>query len=130
VTWAAIARGASGLIYEDPPDRSLIGTIARNPGLFASLRPRRARDVRVEGSTSVDVRFLESADVQMIVALNHAETSQRVTMTFPRETQEAIWQNMETGASVNFIAGAGGPSYTYWFRPRDALVLMIRKDIR
>ena len=230
VTWASIARGASGLVYEDPPDRSLVATIARNPGLFASVRPRRARvalvldplsrasaqllatvhaaltdahipieilhideireetiagfraviftssrpvpggasaeavkglvaaggafidatspamsttrviegvrsagvspDVRVEGSTSVDVRVLESADVQMIVALNHAEASQRVTMTFPRETQEAIWQNMETGASVNFIAGASGPSYTYWFRPKDALVLMIRKDIR
>jgi hypothetical protein len=130
VTWAAIARGASGLIYEDPPDRSLVTTIARNPALFASVRPRRAGDVRVEGSASVDVRVLESRDVQMIVGLNHAETAQRATMTFPRETQEAIWQNMETGASVNFIAGASGPSYTYWFRPKDAFVLMIRKDIR
>ena len=130
VTWAAIARGARGLIYEDPPDRSLVSTIARNPGLFASVRPRRAGGVRVEGSASVDVRVLESRDVQMIVGLNHAETSERVTMTFPAETQEAIWQNMETGASVNFIAGGNGPSYTYWFRPRDALVLMIRKDIR
>jgi len=99
-------------------------------------------DVRVEGGSNVEVRFLESSDVQMIVGLNYADTSQRVTMTFPPDTQEAIWQNMETGASVNFIAGrgaargagpgagAGGPSYTYWFRPKDALVLMIRKDIR
>ncbi len=76
--------------------------------------------------------MLESDSLQMIVGLNHAAESRRVAMTFPPDTQEAIWQNMETGAGVNFIAGAGanGPSYTYWFRPKDALVLMIRKDIR
>ena len=37
---------------------------------------------------------------------------------------------METGAGVNFIAGPNGPTYSYWFRPKDALVLMIRKDVR
>jgi hypothetical protein len=76
------------------------------------------------------VRFLESPAVQMIVGLNHSGSSQRVTMTFAPETQEAIWQNMETGAGVSFIAGPAGPFYRYVFRPRDALVLMIRKDIR
>jgi hypothetical protein len=76
--------------------------------------------------------MLESDRVLMIVGLNYTGRSPRVTMTFPPDTQEAIWQNMETGAGVNFIAGTGGvgPSYTYWFRPKDALVLMIRKDIR
>jgi hypothetical protein len=37
---------------------------------------------------------------------------------------------MVTGAGVSFIAGPAGPLYRYVFRPRDALVLMIRKDIR
>ena len=37
--------------------------------------------------------------------------------------------NMETGTGVNFVAGANGPTYSSWFRPRDALVLMIRKDV-
>jgi hypothetical protein len=87
-------------------------------------------DVRLDGGTGIEVRFLESPAVQMIVALNHAAKAQRVTMTFPPETQEAIWLNMETGNSVNFVAGPGGPFYQYWFRPRDVLVLMIRKDIR
>ena len=32
-------------------------------------------------------------------------------------------------ASVNFLAGPNGPSYTYPFKPRDVLVLMIKKDI-
>ena len=66
----------------------------------------------------------------MLVALNHGDESQKVTMTFPPETQEAIWVNMETGTGVNFVAGVNGPTYSYWFRPRDALVLMIRKDVR
>jgi hypothetical protein len=51
-------------------------------------------------------------------------------MTFAPDTQEAIWQNMETGSAVNFVAGPDGPTHTYWFRPRDALVLMIRKTVR
>jgi len=28
------------------------------------------------------------------------------------------------------VAGPTGPNHHYWFRPKDALVLMIRKDIR
>ena len=88
-------------------------------------------DVRLTGAQGpVEVRFLESSNVLMIVGLNYAETSQKVTMTFAPDIQEAIWLNMETGTGVNFVAGPEGPSYTYWFRPRDALVLMIRKDVR
>ena len=51
----------------------------------------------------------------------------RGTLTFTPDTQEAIWQNMETGAAINFVAGPEGPTYTYTFGPRDALVLMIRR---
>jgi hypothetical protein len=88
-------------------------------------------DVRIEGATGpVETRFLESADVLMLIGLNHADTPQRVKMTFTPDTQEAIWQNMETGAAVNFVAGPEGPTYTYSFGPRDALVLMIRKSVR
>ena len=88
-------------------------------------------DVRVAGATGVvETRFLESSDVLMLIGLNHTTTRQRVTMTFRPETQEAIWQNMESGAAVNFIAGPEGPTYTYTFAPQDALVLMIRKGIR
>jgi hypothetical protein len=55
---------------------------------------------------------------------------QRVTLAFEPDTQEAIWQNMETGSAVNFVAGPEGPTYTYLFGPRSSLVLMIRKSIR
>jgi hypothetical protein len=88
-------------------------------------------EVRIEGATGpVETRFLESSDVLMLVGLNHANTPQRVTMRFTPDTQEAIWQNMETGAAVNFIASPEGPAYTYSFAPRDALILMIRKNLR
>ena len=90
-----------------------------------------APDVRIAGATGVvETRFLESADVLMIVGLNYADSRQRVTMTFPPDTQEAIWQNMETGAAVNFIAGPDGPTYAYNFPPKGTLVLMIRKGVR
>ena len=50
-------------------------------------------------------------------------------MTFTPDTQEAIWQNMETGAAVNFIAGPEGPTYTYSFAREMRSILMIRKSI-
>jgi Beta-galactosidase len=132
--WMAISRGAQGLIFDDPPhDTGFIRTIARNPELFGQVRPRRqgaGSEARIDGGSGIEVRFLESATVQMIIALNHTPQAQRVTMTFPPETQEAIWLNLETGSNVNFVAGPLGPLYQYWFRPKDALVLMIRKDIR
>jgi hypothetical protein len=88
-------------------------------------------DVRIAGARGlVETRFLESADVFMLIGLNHTNTAQRVTMTFTPDTQEAIWQNMETGSAVNFVAGADGPTHTCSFRPKDTLVLMIRKSVR
>jgi len=97
----------------------------------AVTRAGAAPEVRLDGSDGlIETRFLESPTVLLLVALNHGDESQKVTMTFPPETQEAVWVNMETGTGVNFVAGANGPTYSYWFRPRDALVLMIRKDVR
>jgi beta-galactosidase len=105
-----------------PTDQQVVQIAAR-----AGVTP----EVRIEGATGpVETRFLESSDVLMLVGLNHADTPQRVKMTFTPDTQEAIWQNMETGSAVNFIAGPEGPAYTYSFGPRDALVLMIRKSVR
>jgi hypothetical protein len=97
----------------------------------ADAAARVAPAVKISGVTAgVEARFLESSDVLMLIGLNHRDTRQRVTMTFPPDTQEAIWQNMETGAAVNFIAGPNGPTHTYTFGAKDALVLMIRKNIR
>ena len=107
------------------------GALSEERLVEASTRAKLAPEARIEGSTGgVETRFLESHEVAMIIAINHADSPQRVTMTFAPDVQEAIWQNMETGAAVNFIAGPDGPRYTYNFGPRDALVLMIRKAMR
>ena len=88
-------------------------------------------DVRIDGGRgAVETRFLESADAVLLIGINHSASPQKVTMTFSRDTPEAIWQNMETGAAVNFVAGPDGPAYTYTFGPRDVLVLMIKKALR
>ena len=115
--------------------RAVIEAGERSPlddAVFARLaKVGVAPEARVSGGDGlVETRFLESAQVLMLIALNHGLRPARVTFTFRPETQEAIWQNMETGSGVNFIAGRDGPAYSYFFRPRDALVLMIRKDIR
>ena len=88
-------------------------------------------DVQISGSRGqVETRYLESSAATMLIAFNHSEAAQKVTFTFSRGTPEAIWLNLETGASVNFVAGPSGPTYTYAFKPRDVLVLMIKKDLR
>jgi hypothetical protein len=118
---------ATGGTLVDPSITSLTSEQMAQTATRAGVGP----EVRLEGATGlVETRFLESPDVLMLVGLNHADTPQRVKMTFTPDTQEAIWQNMETGAAVNFIAGPEGPTYTYSFGPRDALILMIRKNLR
>ncbi|HEY7500148.1 MAG TPA: beta-galactosidase [Vicinamibacterales bacterium] len=86
--------------------------------------------VAIDGGSMIETRFLESRDVLMLVALNYSDAPQKVSMTFSPDTQEAIWQNMEMATGVNFVAGPNGPTYAYWFAPKDVLVLMIRKYIR
>jgi hypothetical protein len=87
--------------------------------------------VRITGAAgAVEARYLESSAATVLIAINHAESSQKVTMAFSADTPEAIWLNLETGASVNFVAGPDGPTYTHTFQPRDVLVLMIKKDLR
>jgi hypothetical protein len=120
-------------------DQVTSGAAAGYAAMLSTPRVAKAADaavrvapaVKISGaSAGVEARFLESSDVLMLIGLNHSDTRQRVTMTFSPDTQEAIWQNMETGAAVNFIAGPDGPTYTYTFGAKDALVLMIRKNIR
>jgi hypothetical protein len=114
--------------FEQDPDKfrssgNLLATLTALAGV--------APEVRIDGAPGlVEARFLESSDALLLIAINHSEAPQRVTMTFTPDTPEAIWLNMETGASVNFVAGPNGPTYTHAFARRDVLVLMIRKALR
>ena len=64
------------------------------------------------------------------MVINHSNEPREVTLNFSPDMPEAIWQNMLTGAAVNFVAGPGGPVYTRTFPPKDVLVLMIRKRLK
>ena len=138
--WTAIANGRKQVSFLDeagPLSAELLavgetaGVLTRNQALFATLRPR-VRDnlVRVQPGGGVVGHILESPDAILIVALNHSDRTRRVKLIFPADLPEAIWQNMETGAAVNFVQGATGPTYAYTFRPRDVMVLVRGKRLR
>jgi hypothetical protein len=83
------------------------------------------------GDGDVTSHLLESDEALVVVVTNsNAARSREITMQFSPALPEAIWQNMLTGASVNFVAGPNGPAYTYTFEPHGVLVLMIRKRFR
>lgn len=141
--WQAIAKGARGVVFdpfpalmqnEDALDAAseFAGNITRNAALFAPLRPREsAADVRADAPPSViDARLLESNVAFVLIVANQTSSVRRVTLRFSGELPEAIWQNMETGAAVNFVASAEGPTYTRSFTPFGVVVLMIRKQYR
>ena len=108
------------------------GVVTRNQALFAPLVPRAgtARKIRVEPHARITTHVLESPDAIAIIALNHAAETRRVTLRFPADMPEAIWQNMEAGNAVHFILGNDGPYLEHTFAPHDALVLVIRKKLR
>lgn len=139
--WIALGRGLRGVLFDGwtalgrNPEAldaaaAFADVVTRNAALFAPLRPS-SRAVRVAaGTPDIFARFVESKDAIVLVAANLTGTEQRVTLTFGAETPEAIWQNMEHGGAVNFVAGPEGPLYTRVFPPHDVVVLMIRTQYR
>jgi hypothetical protein len=139
--WAAVAAGAKSVTFADVEGGAgvsvlslgeTVGIVTWNQALFAPLRPRKGgvRDVVGGSGAPVDVKMLESAEVLVIIGVNYSPSVQRVTINFTPEIPEAIWQNLETSTSVNFVMGRGGPFLEHTFSPRDTLVLMIRKTLR
>lgn len=139
--WDAIATGTRSVVFEAPGRRftqelrvlgESAGIITRNQALFMPMRPRASgvRSIEGEGGAPIDVKLMESADVLMIIALNRATAPRKTTITFTPDIPEAIWQNMESGTSIDFVMGKSGPVFEHTFAPRDALVLMIRKRFR
>jgi hypothetical protein len=139
--WTAIARGEKAVSLTDPsggagPDllafSETAAVVTRNLALFGPLQPR-ARGVRqVSGGSgaAVEVRLLEARDVIMIVALNRAAAQQNVRIAFDPDIPEAIWQNIETGATMNFVMTKEGPALESTFAPHDVLVLVTSRKLR
>jgi hypothetical protein len=146
--WTAMLRGARAIGYHAWSDLvdergaatargkaagEFAGVVSRNPALFAPLKPRTASagnatpDVRISGvEGEVEAGFLESRDVLLLIAVNHASSPQDVALTFAPGTRQEFWQNMETGDMVSLTMVEDSPSLAHGFAARDALVLMIR----
>jgi hypothetical protein len=117
----------SAAFEQDPDKMRASGELLQRLVADAGVVP----DIAIDGAPGlVEARFLESSDALLLIAINHAETTQKVTLRFTRDVPEAIWQNMETGASVNFVQGPNGPTYTRAFAPRDVMVLVRGKRLR
>jgi hypothetical protein len=140
--WTLLAAGALGVIFDDwkglqQNESALTGAsafadaLALNPALYAPLRPVEPtgdRAFTIDGDNrNVEARWLESGDALVLIVLNHAVAPRDVTLTFRPAIPEAVWQNMLTGASVNFVAGPSGPFYRRVLAAQEVLVLMIRK---
>jgi hypothetical protein len=141
VFWDAIAKGTRSIVFEAPGRRftqelralgESAGIVTRNQALFMPMRPRSSgvRSIEGEAGAAVDVKLMESRDALMIIAISRAPAPRTVTITFSPGIPEAIWQNMESGTSIDFVMGKNGPVFEHTFAPRDALVLMIRKRFR
>ena len=78
----------------------------------------------------MEVRLLESRDVIMIIALNRAAAPRRARIEFDPDIPEAIWQNLETGATVNFVMTKDGPVLEHTFAAHDVAVLMTGRKLR
>lgn len=139
--WEAIAAGRRTVVFESPGRRftqelralgESAGIITRNQALFMPMRPRTTGVASIdgEGGAPVDVKLMESRDALVIIAVNRATVPRKVAITFNPDIPEAIWQNMESGTSIDFVMGSKGPVFEHTFAARDALVLMIRKRFR
>lgn len=140
--WTSFSTGAAAVIFDDwktlrqndgalAEAAAFAETLALNPALYTPLRPVDAtgdRAFTIDGEDrSVEAHWLESSDALLLIAVNHAAAPREVTLTFSPAIPEAVWQNMLTGTSVNFVAGPTGPVYRRTFAAHDVLVLMIRK---
>jgi beta-galactosidase len=117
----------SAAFEQDPEKMRGTGEFLQRLVAAAGVSP----EIRIDGAPGrVEARFLESSDAIVLIAINHGDSAERVTFRFGPDIPEAIWQNMETGAAVNFVQGADGPSYVHTFGARDVMVLVRGKRLR
>jgi len=117
----------SAAFEQDPEKMHATGELLQRLIASAGVAP----EISIDGGAGrVEARFLESSDAIVLIAINHGDAAERVTFRFGPDVPEAIWQNMETGAAVNFVQGAEGPTYAHTFAARDVMVLVRGKRLR
>jgi beta-galactosidase GanA len=106
---------------QDPTKMRNAGTLLQALVEDAGIRP----EVRVGGAAGlVDARLLDVPSGLVLIAINHDDAPQRVTLTLPPRVPAGSWRNVENGSSVSFSATADGPTLTHQFSARDVLVLI------
>ena len=127
------AHGSGRVFLAPPPAMTTRAAMARARTLIqrivtaAGVAPEIELDVT---DAPVEARFLESSDAILLLALNYGGVPQKVTFSFAPDVPEAIWQNMETGAAVNFRQGPEGATYTRTLAAGDVMVLVRGKRLR
>ena len=117
----------SAAFEQDPEKMRRTGEFLQRLIATAGITP----EIRIDGGAGrVEARFLESSNALVLIAINHGDTAERVTLKFAPDVPEAIWQNMETGSAVNFVQGPDGPTYSHAFGARDVMVLVRGKRLR
>jgi hypothetical protein len=136
VGWAAVQDGARVIAFAvdgSARSRSLLeagafaSVVSSNARLFLAIKP--VEGARADGST-VEARLFKAGHALVLIALNHSDEPRDATIALPEGSPLAEWVNLETGEVAYFDRAPGGVSRRHRFAPRDALVLVIRKDIQ
>jgi hypothetical protein len=100
-------------------------SVAGSSALFLTIKP-------IEGARSpqVDVRLFQSRQALVLIALNHRDEAVDATIVLPSGMPLAEWVDLETGEIAYFDRVSDGVAHRHRFAARDALVLVIRKDIQ
>lgn len=99
--------------------------VAGSSALFLTIKP-------IEGARSaqVDVRLFQSRQALVVIALNHRDAPVDASIDLPASMPLAEWVDLETGEVAYFDRIPDGVAHRRRFEARDALVLVIRKDIQ
>jgi hypothetical protein len=133
--WTAVRHGARAIVFAleaeapfSPHVRAagaFASTVAGSAGLFLAIKPLDAAR-----ADDVDVRLFQAAQALVLIALNHHDEPREGVITLPPSMPLAEWVNLETGETAYFDRATDGVVHRHRFAARDALVLVIRRDIQ
>ncbi len=129
IVWSPVGKGRAVMIGSFPAalyeqeQQPTTGEFLQAMAAWAGVRP----SVGVTGAAGiVEARLLRSPAATLLIAINHGETAQEVTLTLPQELSALRGANLETGAPVRLAGGSSPPVLHHRFAARDVLVVVFR----